>query len=310
MNRESFLFKGANGQDVFTWYWSVPDKPLGVLQVIHGMAEHAERYSEFAEYLNGRGFEVYACDLRGHGRPGELNGNLCHLDKDGFSGIVEDQKILSDMIMKRRPGVPLFILGHSFGSFILQEYIKRYGNDISGVILSGSCKMDGPEIKAGLIIAMLSLPFGGRRPNKLINKLSFGRYNERIEEPESEYSWLSRDHDQVRKYDDDRFCGNVMSTGFYHCFFKGLAGLYRNVDDGKINVKLPAAILSGTCDPVGKYDKGVRKLYDWYKDIGMENVMLKLYEGARHEIINETNRREVYGDIASWLEERIDAGRH
>jgi alpha-beta hydrolase superfamily lysophospholipase len=309
MKQESFVFKGANGQDVFTWCWSPPGRPRAVLQVIHGMAEHAGRYSEFAEYLNGRGFEIYACDLRGHGKTGELNGNLYHLDKDGFSGIVEDQKILSDIIMKKRTGTPLFILGHSFGSFVLQEYLKRYGN-ISGVILSGSCKMDGPEVKAGLAVAMLSLLFGGRRPNKLINKLSFGTYNARIEKPGSAFSWLSRDFDQVRKYDDDRFCGNVMSTGFYFCFFKGLVRLYRRADAGRINVKLPVAILSGTCDPVGKYGKGVKKLYEWYKSIGMEDVLLKLYEGARHEIINEINRQEVYGDIASWIEKRIGADRH
>lgn len=310
MNRESFLFKGANEQDVFTWYWSVPDKPRGVLQVIHGMAEHAGRYSEFAEYLNEKGFEVYASDLRGHGRTGELNGNLCHLDKDGFNGIVEDQKILSDIIINKRTGIPLFILGHSFGSFVLQEYMKRYGNDISGVILSGSCKMDGPEVKAGMVIAMLSLPFGGRRPNKLIKKLSFGRYNQKIDKPGSEFSWLSRDNVQVRKYDDDCFCGNVMSTSFYYCFFKGLVRLYRGEDAGRINIKLPVAILSGASDPVGKYGKGVKKLYEWYKNNGMADTRLKLYEDARHEIINEINRREVYGDFASWMEERIGPDRH
>ncbi|MGE5613348.1 MAG: lysophospholipase [Bacillota bacterium] len=309
MSRESFVFKGANGQDVFTWRWSAPGEPRGVLQVIHGMMEHAGRYSEFAEYLNGRGFEVYACDLRGHGRTGDTNGNLCHLDKDGFNGIVEDQKMLSDLIAGKRPGVPLFILGHSFGSFVLQEYMKRYGNDVSGVILSGSCKMDGPEVRAGLAVAGLSLPFGWRRPNKLISRLSFGGYNKRIEKPESKYSWLSRDCAQVRKYDDDRFCGIIMSTGFYYCFFKGLTGLYRRTGAGGINVKLPVAIMSGTCDPVGKYGKGVKRLYEWYRSIGVQDVLLKLYEGARHEIINETNRQEVYNDIASWMEERIGADR-
>ena len=161
----------------------VPDKPLGVLRGNSRDGGHAERYSEFAEYLNGRGFEVYACDLRGHGRTGELNGNLCHLDKDGFSGIVEDQKILSDMIMKRRPGVPLFILGHSFGSFILQEYIKRYGNDISGV--SFRIMQNGRPGKATGQQCCLCIR---RAKAEQVDKKLASAGITRMERPQSEYS--------------------------------------------------------------------------------------------------------------------------
>jgi alpha-beta hydrolase superfamily lysophospholipase len=190
------------------------------------MAEHAGRYSDFAGFLNERGISVYAADLRGHGETGELNGNLCDLDNDGFNGIVEDQAKLVGLLQEKHAGLPLFILGHSFGSFIAQEFIKRHGKEISGAILTGSGFMKGPDVRLGLAVATISMIFGGHRPNGLLNSLSFGSYNKRITNPASKFSWLSHDENIVRLYDNDRYCGNVMSTGFYYCFFKGLNKLY------------------------------------------------------------------------------------
>lgn len=308
MGRESFTFKGANGQDVFTWCWSTVDKPLGILQIFHGMAEHAERYDDFAGYLNTMGFAVYACDQRGHGRTGEMNSSSCHLDNDGFNGIIEDQNLLSKLIQQKYPGIPIYVLGHSFGSFVAQEYIKRYGSDISGVILSGSCMMNGPEIKAGYTAATMSLIFGRRRPNKILDKLSFGSYNKAIENPASKFSWLSLDENQVKKYEADNFCGNIMSTNFFYYFFKGLTGLYNADNASKIPKDLPIYIMSGDNDPVGKYGVGVAKLHEWYKTLGIKDLRFKLYQGGRHEMINETNRSEVYQDISSWLKMHAAGG--
>lgn len=302
MGRENFTFKGANGGDVFTWCWSTEDKPVGMLQIFHGMAEHAERYDDFAGYMNTKGFAVYACDQRGHGRTGETNKSSCHIDNDGFNGIIEDQKLLSKLIQEKHPGTPLYVLGHSFGSFAAQEYIKHYGDNILGAILSGSCMMKGPDVKAGYIIALLSLVFGRRRSNAFIDKLSFGSYNKAIESPASKFSWLSSDEDQVKKYEADSFCGNVMSTNFYYCFFKGLNRLYDAGNANKIPKTLPIYIMSGDSDPVGKYGAGVTKLYEWYKMLGIKDLQIKLYKGGRHEIINESNREEVYRDISVWLQ--------
>lgn len=305
MSQESFTFKGKNGQDVFTWCWGANDKPQGILQIFHGMAEHAERYGDFAGYMNTKGFTVYACDQRGHGRTGEMNKSSCHLDNDGFNGIIEDQKLLSKLIQEKHPGIPLYVLGHSFGSFVAQEYIKRYGGDISGVILSGSCMMNGPEVKAGYVVAMMSLIFGRRRPNKLIDKLSFGSYNKTIQDAASKFSWLSRDEDQVKKYEADSFCGNVMSTNFSYFFFKGLNRLYDADHANKIPKNLPIYIMSGESDPVGKYGAGATKLHEWYKTLGIKDLQFRLYQGGRHEMINESNRVEVYLDISVWLQKHI-----
>ena len=117
MNQESFTFKGSNGREIFCWCWEATAQAQGVLQIFHGMAEHAQRYADFAQHLNKQGYTVYACDMRGHGRTGELNADSCHMDKGGFNGSVEDQALLMKLIKEKRPGVPLIILGHSFGSF-------------------------------------------------------------------------------------------------------------------------------------------------------------------------------------------------
>lgn len=303
MGQESFTFKGANGQEIFCWRWDAAAQPLGVLQIFHGMAEHAGRYADFAQYLNTQGFTVYACDMRGHGRTGELNGDSCHMGKGGFIGSVEDQALLMNLIKEKHPGVPLTILGHSFGSFLAQEFIKHHGGEIAGLILSGSSYMKGADISAGYVLAKLSMLIGSRRPNKLLDKLSFGSYNKRIQKPSSKFSWLSRDENQVKKYEESHFCGNVMSAGFFESFFTGLMNLYKNMEG--IPGRLPVYIISGAEDPVGKYGLGTKRLYDEYKRLGLSNLRIKIYEGARHEILNEIDRKEVYLDILNWLRECV-----
>ncbi len=301
MSQESFTFRGSNGQEIFTWCWRAPQKPRGILQIFHGMAEHGQRYTEFAQYLNKEDFTVYACDMRGHGRTGELNSDSCHMDRDGFSGSIEDQALLMEMIRQEYPGVPLVVLGHSFGSFLAQEFIKHYGNKISGVILSGSSLMKGADINSAYFISRLVRVSDDRKPGSLMSKLSFGSYNKAIKSPASEFSWLSRDEKLVRKYDEDPFCGNVLSNGFFNCFLGGLYQLYDRMD--KVPLDLPVYILSGDEDPVGKYGVGAKKLYDVYRRLGVTDLRIKLYPGARHEIINEINREEVYQDILQWLTE-------
>jgi alpha-beta hydrolase superfamily lysophospholipase len=193
------------------------------------------------------------------------------------------------------------VLGHSFGSFLAQEFIKHYGSRISGVILSGSSLMKGADIKAAYFLSRLTMVFGSRKPGRLLNRLSFGSYNKAIKSPSSEFAWLSRDESMVKRYDEDHFCGNVFSNGFYNCFFNGLYRLYDGMD--KIPLALPVYILSGEEDPVGKYGSGTKKLYEVYRKLGVTDLRIKLYPGARHEIINEINRAEVYQDILQWLTE-------
>lgn len=300
MGNNSFTFKGANGQDIFCRFWGVSEKPKGIVQIFHGLAEHSGRYADFAAYLNSLGFAVYACDERGHGKTGELNQNLCDLDGDGFHGIVRDQQILSKLIREKHPGTPLFIFAHSFGSFIAQEYIKQYGTEVDGLVLSGSCRMGGVVMAAGFVVAAMSLVFGRKRPNKLANQLSFGSYNKRIPNPAGKFDWLSCDKEQVKKYEEDPFCGFIVSCNFFFYMTKGLMLLNRKT--GSIPKELPVYLIAGAEDPVGEYGEGVKQLYDGYKVLGIKDLQMKIYPGCRHEIINELNREEVLRDVSAWLQ--------
>lgn len=306
MRQQIFFFKGCGGKLIHTYFWEAVSDARAVVQISHGMAEHAERYAGFAEWLNDRGYTVYADDHRGHGRTAGIPDEIGYIGEDGFNRIVEDEYILTKLIKEKHPGLPVFLLGHSFGSFIAQEYISRYGGGIAGVILSGSAMNDGPDVKAGLMIASVMKLFGDKRPNALLDGLMFGRFNSRVENPSGKFDWLSRDGREVARYDGDPLCGGVFTTNFFYEMLKGLSGLYTREKTAGIPKKLPVCIISGENDPVGGYGKRVAKLHALYVRLGIEDLTLKLYRGGRHEMLNEINREEVFEDIAAWLEPRIN----
>jgi len=302
----SFYYDAIDNKKIHTYVWNKTDEPKGVVQILHGMAEHGGRYADFASFLNRNGFIVYANDHRGHGKTAEDPDEIGIIGEDGFELIISDAVTLLKVIKNNHPGLPVFILGHSFGSFLAQSFISRYGSEIKGVILSGSAKQDGPETAFGMVVASIQrFIFGENKKSFLIDKLGFGSYNKRILNAKSKFSWLSCDYNEVEKYENDPLCGNVFSIGFYYYFFNALKGLYDYSKSTGIPKALPVFIISGGEDPVGKYGKKVLDLYDFYMKLGLENVQIKLYPGKRHEILNETGRQEVYDDILSWLETRI-----
>ncbi|MBS4538766.1 alpha/beta hydrolase [Clostridium sp. D2Q-11] len=303
MNIEnSFYITGKDNYKVYVYCWDDVVNPKGVIHIFHGMAEHAERYKEFAEYLNNKGFIVYANDHRGHGKTAGRIEELGYIGEDGFNNIVEDQSIIKNLIRNKYPELPIIVFGHSFGSFIAQEYIIRYGNEIQGVILSGSAMMKGVDVSLGRVLSSIERKINGdKKKSNLINNLSFGTYNKKINDSDSLFAWLTSDEKEVKKYDEDPYCGTVFTTGFFYYFFTGLSTLYKKKRLDNISKELPILILSGKDDPVGKYGKSVRKLYESYMNIGIENVDIKLYEGGRHEMINEINKNEVFEDIVNWI---------
>jgi alpha-beta hydrolase superfamily lysophospholipase len=301
MEQHEFVFNGSDGKAIHVYCWAEVENPKAAVQLVHGMAEHAARYGRFAEFLNKNGFIVYAGDHRGHGKTAGSVDETGFIGEDGFNRIVEDNYILTGIIKKKHCNLPVFLLGHSFGSFIAQDYITQYGDGLAGVILSGSTMKNGPDVKAGFLIAAAMTLLGERKKNPLIDYLSFGSYNRKINKPWCKFAWLSRDEAEVGKYNNDPFCGEIFTTNFYYWFLKGLSGLYKKDKIAKIPVKLPVYIISGDNDPLGNYGKSVVKLYEMYKKLGIYDIQLKLYPGGRHEILNETNRDEVFSDILKWL---------
>ena len=304
MKVENFTFKDKGNLEIFVYKW-LPDEKLqvkGVVQIAHGMAETAGRYGGLASILTENGFMVYANDHRGHGKTAGETSKLGELGEDGFNKMVENMKELNEIIKKENSNLPIFLLGHSMGSFLTQRYICLYGSGLKGAILSGSCGKQGVMIDVGRLIAKGEIKKIGRggKSNKL-DKLSFGSYNNSFKPNRTAFDWLSRDNNEVDKYIVDPFCGTVFTAGFFYDFLGGLKCIADKREIKNVPMDLPIYIFSGDKDPVGKYGKGVLKLVKTYKQHGIEDLSYKLYKDGRHEMLNEINKEEVMADVIKWL---------
>jgi alpha-beta hydrolase superfamily lysophospholipase len=302
MKTETFTFKDETGLDVFVYKWVPSGTIKAVVQIAHGMAETAARYEGLAEQLTANGYLVYAHDHRGHGKTAGDVKKIGILGDDSFHFMVQNMRQLQGIINEQNPGLPVFLLGHSMGSFLLQRYLCLYGHHIQGAVLSGSNGHGGLLLEFGRLLARWEVFWRGRDTrSNLINKLSFGDYNKPFKPNRTSFDWLSRDEAEVDKYIANPYCGGVFSGGFFYDFFEGLKLIQAKKEIQKIPKDLPIFILSGDKDPVGKFGKGVMKLVQAYKRMGQMNVHHKLYPGGRHEMLNETNRKEVMQDIITWL---------
>ena len=280
MRTSEHTFRSADGINIFYRVFLPDAAPKAILQIFHGMAEHSARYADFAKYLTDNGIAVYVNDHRGHGKSiAEPRDYGVWPHRDEWWRIVSDLKQLKDIATAEFPSIPYFIMGHSMGSFLARTFITRYSTELSGVIISGTGTNPTPVLRFGKFVASVACAFEGRRSKaSLLDKLSFGGYNKGYNAP---YQWLSRDDAQVKKYIDDEYCGEL------------------------INKNLKMLFVSGDKDPVGNCGKGVEDAVEFYKELHIANVQMKLYPNARHEILNEINREEVYADLLNWISEKI-----
>lgn len=303
MTRDSILLAASDGTKIVVHRWLPDGKPAGIIQISHGMAEYAMRYDRFAEAALLENYAVYAADHRGHGETAGSLEKLGYLaDRKGFDRVMEDQHELTEEIKKTWPKVPVVLFAHSFGSFIAQMYIEKYGEGLAGCVLSGTRGPDPATVFGGKLLANIICLFGGKKkPSPFLTQLSFGAYNKRIPDAQSPNAWLSRDPAEVEKYDASPWTGFTCTAGFYRDLMSGLSRIHKPQAMDLIPKNLPIFILSGTDDPVSLYGKTVQSLAGIYKGIGIKNVKLTLYEGGRHENLNETNRDEVTRDIIGWV---------
>ena len=307
MKISNFTFKGEEDTDIYVYKYEPIEKENinGIVQISHGMSEEAGRYKRFANYLTNNGYIVYINDHRGHGKSAENINRIGILaQKDGIHCIVKDLNKLTKIIKTENNGLPIFLFSHSMGSFAAQKYIIDYSEDIDGVILSGTNGLHGIEVDLGFLVAKVMSKIQGREKKAyLIDKLAFGGFNKKFKPNKSEFDWLSRDFKEVEKYIENEYCGVVFSNGYFYDLFK-LFKEIRNINNlKKINSKLPIYIFAGDKDPVGKFGKGITKLYENYKKVGIENVEFKLYSGGRHEMLNEINKDEVINDTINWIKQ-------
>ncbi len=305
---ESFTFTDPQGFEIYVYKWLPEDASAikGIVQIAHGMAETAARYERFAEHLTKEGYIVYANDHRGHGMTARDLDNVGYIGEDGFNWMVKDVYQLNRTIADENPGMPIFLFAHSMGSFIGQRYIEQYGDSIKAIVLSGTNGKPGPELPFGVMISKYQAKkYGSRFKSHLMNKLSFGSFNNAIKPINTEFDWLSSDPQEVDKYISDPFCGTVFSASFFRDFLLGLKAIHLKENLDRIPKQLPIYITSGDKDPVGKFGKGPTQMLEVYKALGIKDVSLKLYKDKRHEMLNETNRDEVMKDISHWLNSHI-----
>ena len=293
-------FDGVGGVRVTYHSW-VPAAPRVTLQIAHGMGEHAARYRDFAEYLAARGVAVYANDHRGHGRTAHTPGVF---GEDGWNNILADMRQLNDVVAGRHPVAPRILLGHSMGALAAQHYATRYGDSIDALILSGSPGVGFPR-RVWMLRAITRFErwrVGAWNESGLLASLLFGDANKLFEAHDaSGFEWLSRDAEAVERYVSDPLCGFVPCTQSLLDMLDGAAEATSPEAIARTPERLPIYLFSGEDDPVHERGEGLDRLIDRLRVAGL-GPERKLYPGARHETLNETNRLEVYADVLLWIE--------
>ncbi|HEY8607777.1 MAG TPA: alpha/beta hydrolase [Noviherbaspirillum sp.] len=289
--------RAADGTQVHFRHWLPAVAPRAAVQIVHGAAEHSGRYDRFARALVGEGYAVYATDHRGHGRTRVRSGQLGDAGPDAWNNYVEDELALSRLVRSRHPQAKLVLFGHSMGSFIAQDYITR-SSGLDGLILSGTAYGPPPpaELLGALDAAAKSAPLG---PSAFWEGL-FKDFNKPFSSGPG-FDWLSRDPAEVRKYMQDPEAGFAFSNELVRDFFQGMAALRDPVREARIPKALPVLVIQGALDPVGANLQATRALLERYQALGMSRVSHRFYDGARHELLNETNRDEVQRDVLAWL---------
>lgn len=284
----TFRIQCNDGSSVHTRHWGGAHSPKAVIHIAHGMAEHSRRYSRLASTLVDAEYEVYAHDHRGHGESVANQSNLGRFGADGWNALVRDLSTVHAWIRERHAGTPFVALGHSMGSFALQQLLLDESSLIDGAVLSGSTALD--QIAAGIAV---SEPLDVSATDSL--------FNARFQPARTANDWLSRDEDEVDVYIADPLCGFALEADAARDL---AAAATRLADTGAlaaIRPDLPLYLFSGSDDPIHLDFSALDLLVARYREAGLTNIHVRSYSGGRHEMLNETNRDEVVGDLIDWL---------
>lgn len=307
VTREEFTFESRDekGTKIHAMKWKPDtDKPVCVVQIVHGMAEYIERYDEFARYLADHDIVVVGEDHLGHGKTAtEEHGTLGYFcEQDPATVLVRDVHRLKKLTQEQYLGVPYIIIGHSMGSFIVRNYLIRYGKGIDGAVILGTGENPPAMVRTAKLCTHLTGLFHKKyQPSVIMNALTFGNYLKKIPSPRTPMDWISSDPAVVDRYMEDKLCGFAFTTNGFSTLFE-LVGRSQDMEGlRQIPKKLPILIASGSDDPVGAYGTAPKKVYDTFLNLDMTKVQLKLYRNARHELLNEKVKKHVYKDLLNWI---------
>ncbi len=279
--------------------------PRAIVQILHGMSEHKERYFEFMQFLNSNGFVCIIHDHRGHGASVRQNNDLGHFYGGGFQSLVEDARQVSEWATENYPGLPLFLMGHSMGSLVARAYAKRYDDSLSGLIVCGSPSKN-PAAPAGLMLVKLMALFQGKRhQSKLVQNLSTGSMGKAFGNDPTEAAWLNSDREAVLAYEADPLCGFALTLDGYQGLFELMTDVYRIKDWTAKKTSLPILFISGKDDPCMINQKKFMESIRLLKAAGYQSITHKLYPGMRHEILKEPNREAAYDDILKFINRNL-----
>lgn len=293
----------ADGTPVATWTRLPQGEPRALVQIAHGAAEHSARYTRFADFLTGHGFAVTASDHRGHGATAPHTGGRGVAGDDGWRRTVEDLRAVADRALAGLPpGTPHVLLGHSMGSQLARDYAQEYGAGLSGLLLSGTFRsLPGCETETAVRRLEGEIEREGRAAVSDFMPTLFGAFNEPYPH-RTGYEWLSRDAAEVDRYVADRDCGFAFSAGLALDWVLGVRKINDPEQLARIPRGLPVHVAVGDQDPC---HGGMTLVYELLEDLryqGLDRLTWHAYPGARHEILNETNREEVQRDMLRWLE--------
>lgn len=306
MREREFYLPSSDGMHQLRCMEWIPDGTIkAVLQITHGMVEHIERYREFCVWMAERGIVVIGHDHLGHGKTVFNREEFGYFgSKEGMTHVVKDIRRVTVYSKKKYPDQKLILLGHSMGSFLARKYLSVYKDGPDGFILMGTGAPPEALVSAGSLLAGSMRKLKGEMyRSPLLYKLSLGNYNAKFKPVKTPYDWLTRDESLSKDFGEDESCQFIFTTAAYQDFFRLILNVAKEEMAGHARTDAPILIISGDNDPVGDNGKGVRKVYERLHKAGVDHLEMVLYEGARHEILHEINRQEVFEDLYEWIAE-------
>ena len=303
MNKQNHIFTMTDGHKIAVTTYFPGNEIIGHIHIMHGMGEHQRRYEGFANYLCGLGYLVTSHDHRGHGNTAEENGGLFgyFADHDGFERVVQDVHEVLQQIRVHQGVYPLTLFGHSMGSFIARRYIQQYNEELDRVILCATGATTSLHVVGNRLAKFLSRVQGPKTPSRIMNKLSFDSFNNNIVDVVTNFDWLTTDEEEVKKYIEDMHCGFIATNQFFADLTSGFITIAKPQEMKKVRADLPVLFIAGSDDPVGDSGKGVYKVAAQFEQAGVKDVIVYMFEGMRHEILNERNKQQVYDVVTRWM---------
>ena len=300
--RQVLFYRSRGGGLICGYRWLPKGEPKAVVQIVHGVADHASRYGDFAEFLNSQGFLVVAQDHMGHGDSITEEAPQGCFSGGWFAGGDDTYQLYLDT-RKKYPGIPYVLFGHSMGSFVARSILIRYPDSgVDAAVICGTGWLNAAALGGGRLTAdLVCRTKGEKHYSQLLHKLMFGGYNARIPRPRTENDWISRDEAHVDAYNADPLCGFVPAAGLVRDMMDGIAYIQEPQNLARMKKDLPLLFIAGGDDPVGGYGKGVEQTVSAFRKAGMARLTERIYPGGRHEILGEINKEEVYNDAAEWI---------